>query len=141
MINLDVRTLLQDDAIQEVEMEDAVDEQPSSNDNNDAKNNDDNVEGQEQRGEKGINDGEEDEDDNNDEGFRKVIRSKWDGDVSETNLGKQHSNLPRCFVVRCHPHVLIFVQRECKYLVCYMNFLSICISDSVCHTCRGVLWR
>merc|ERR1719383_467829 len=83
MINLDVRTLLQDDAIQEVEMEDAVDEQPSSNDNNDAKNNDDNVEGQEQRGEKGINDGEEDEDDNNDEGFRKVIRSKWDGDVSE----------------------------------------------------------
>jgi len=92
MINLDVRTLLQDDAIQEVEMEDAIDEINDDNPNDDAtadKNNDDNDESsKEGSGDKrGNNEGEEDEDDNNDdEGFRKVIRSKWDGDVSETNL-------------------------------------------------------
>ena len=106
MINLDVRTLLQDDAIQEVEMEDAVEESPtttttiSSNDNND----DDKIEGQDQRGsgKLGNNEGEEEDDDNDDEGFRKVIRSKWDGDVSETNLGKQHLIIVPCFsLVAC----------------------------------------
>ena len=88
MINLDVRTLLQDDAIQEVEMEDVLDEEPSS-----SAIATENVEGQDDsKDHQGSgNEGEEEEDDNNVEGFRKVIRSKWDGDVSETNLGKQNS--------------------------------------------------
>jgi len=96
MINLDVRTLLQDDAIQEVEMEDAVDESndddninsndPTADKNNDNSNDPNDASAKELSGDKtGDNEGDEDEDDNN-EGFRKVIRSKWDGDVSETNL-------------------------------------------------------
>ena len=90
MINLDVRTLLQDDAIQEVEMEDAVDEPPTSSNDHDATK-DEPTEGQDQGGD-------EDEDDNDDDqGFRKVIRSKWDGDVSETNLGKHHS-MTFCYI-------------------------------------------
>ena len=102
MINLDVRTLLQDDAIEEVEME-MEDANDNDNDNttadDDDKNNDnkDSPNGAQSSAKEGSgddkaginNEGDEDEDDNNDEGFRKVIRSKWDGDVSETNLGKQ----------------------------------------------------
>lgn len=111
MINLDVRTLLQDDAIQEVEMEDAIDDDESTNntaDNNDNnadannatadnKNNDNENNGDSStaslgdnndKGENSEGDHEDEDYVNHDEGFRKVIRSKWDGDVSETNLGK-----------------------------------------------------
>ena len=118
MINLDVRTLLQDDAIQEVEMEDAIEEDSSKNEN---------VEVEDKSNDQGLAkegaDGDEDEEnDDDDEGFRKVIRSKWDGDVSETNLGKNHSGLEGVLFL------FLFYSSHCSYIsVTFMMCWSLLI--------------